>query len=356
MIFFDELQAFPDIATSLKFFKIDGRFDVIYSGSLLGINYKNIESNSVGYKYDIEMFSMDFEEYLWAKGYKEDIIDDMFEHMKNNKPFSSLELKQYFSLFTDYCIVGGMPAIVKMFIENNTFSNVLMTQNQIILDYKENIRKYALGLDQSRILNVFNHIPVQLTKDNKKFQISKVSKEARFRDYRGCIDWLNDAGMVNICYCLNYLELPLKGNYDDSKFKIYLKDTGLLVSLLDDESQLDLRANKNFGVYKGALYENIVAEGLVKSGYSLYYYKKNDSTLEIDFFIRSTDHLIPIEVKSGNNKSKSMKSLIENKKFPEVEYGIKFANANIGYHDHIYTFPTFLVFLLYRYMHTTDVQ
>lgn len=351
LIFFDELQAFPEIITSLKFFEIDERFDVICSGSLLGIHYKNIESHSVGYKTDYEMYSLDFEEFLWAKGYREETIDNMLYHMKELIPFSHIEMETYFSLFMDYCITGGMPAIVKMYIETNTFSNVLTLQNQIILDYKEDMRKYALGLDQSRILNVFNHIPVQLSKDNKKFQISKVSKDARFRDYRGCIDWLYDAGMINICYCLNYPELPLRGNYDESKFKIYLKDTGLLISLLDEESQLDLKLNKNLGVYKGALYENIVAEGLIKSGYELYYYKKSDSTLEEDFFIRSTNCLIPIEVKSGNNKSKSMRTLIDDQRYPDIQYGIKFARANIGYVDSIYTFPLFLVFLLYRYMH-----
>lgn len=351
LIFFDELQAFPEIATALKFFKIDGRFDVICGGSLLGIHYKNIEGNSVGYKTDYEMYSMDFEEFLWAKGYEPETIDDMLHHMKELIPFSQLEMETYFSIFMDYCITGGMPVIVQMYIESNTFSNVLTLQNQIILDYKEDIRKYAIGLDQSRIMNVFNHIPVQLSKDNKKFQISKVSKDARFRDYRGCIDWLYDAGMINICYCLNYPELPLRGNYDESKFKIYLKDTGLLISLLDEESQLDLKLNKKLGVYKGALYENIVAEGLIKSGYELYYYKKNDSTLEEDFFIRSTDYLIPIEVKSKNNKSKSMRTLIDEERYSDVKYGIKFAKTNIGYANSIYTFPLFLVFLLYRYMH-----
>ncbi len=168
-------------------------------------------------------------------------------------------------------------------------------------------RKYAEGLDQTRILNVFNSIPVQLAKENKKFQVSKIENGARFRDYRGCTEWLVDAGIVNVCYCLNNIELPLSGNYDIDKFKLYFGDTGLLVSLLDEESQEDLRLNKNFGVYKGALYENMVGEALVKAGYKLYYYKRNDGTLEEDFFIRSTNNLIPIEVKAKSGKSKSLK-------------------------------------------------
>ena len=232
LIFFDELQEFPDIATALKFFKIDGRFDVICSGSMLGINYRKIESNSVGYKTDYEMFSLDFEEFLWAGGYDDAFIDDMLTHMRTLTPFNELEMSVCSELFLNYCILGGMPAVVREFIEKGTFEGSLETQRQLIADYKEDIRKYADGMDQTRILNVFQHIPVQLAKDNKKFQISKVASGARFRDYRGCIEWLNDAGMVNICYCLNFPELPLKGNYDETKYKLYFADSGLLVAML----------------------------------------------------------------------------------------------------------------------------
>ena len=193
LIFFDELQEFPDIATALKFFKIDGRFDVICSGSMPGINYRKIESNSVGYKTDYEMFSLDFEEFLWASGYDDAFIDDMLTHMHTLTPFNELEMSVCGELFLNYCILGGMPAVVREFIEKGTFEGSLETQRQLIADYKEDIRKYADGMDQTRILNVFQHIPVQLAKDNKKFQISKVASGARFRDYRGCIEWLNDA-------------------------------------------------------------------------------------------------------------------------------------------------------------------
>ena len=348
LIFFDELQEFPDIATALKFFKIDGRFDVICSGSMLGINYRKIESNSVGYKSDYEMFSLDFEEFLWAKGYDDAFIEDMLEHMRNLTPFNEVQMSVCSSLFLDYCILGGMPAVVREFIEKGTFEGSLEIQRQLIADYKEDIRKYAEGIDQTRILNVFNHIPVQLAKDNKKFQISKVASGARFRDYRGCVEWLDDAGMVNICYCLNFPELPLQGNYDDTKYKIYFTDSGLLVAMLDEEAQEDLRANKNLGVYKGALYENVVGEALVKAGYKLYYYKREDSTLEQDFFVRTASALIPVEVKAKNGTAKSMRTLISSEKYADIHCGIKFTGGNIGYSDNIYTFPYFCAFLLKR--------
>ena len=352
LIFFDEITEFPDIATSLKFFKEDGRFDVICSGSMLGVNYKKIESNSVGYKTDYEMYSLDFEEFLWAKGYKEDVIEDMLLHMKTFTPFNELEMSVYHGIFLDYVVLGGMPAVVKDYIQKGTFEGSLDTQHQLIADYKEDIRKYAQGVDQTRILNVFNSIASQLAKENKKFQISKVEKNARFRDYRGCAEWLVDAGIVNACYCLNDVELPLSGNCDTDKFKLYFCDTGLLVSLLGEESQEDLRANKNLGVYKGALYENIVSEALVKTGYKLYYYKKENATLEEDFFIRSANNLIPVEVKAQGGRSKSLRTLISSDKYSDIAYGFKLSANNIGYSEQIYTFPYFCTFLLKRFMAT----
>lgn len=353
LLFFDELQEFPDICTSLKFFQIDGRFDVICSGSMLGISYKKIESNSVGYKTDYAMHSLDFEEFLWAKGYDDAFISDLLEHMKTLTPLNALQMSVCGSLFMDYCVLGGMPAVVREYIEKGTFERSLEMQRQLIADYREDIRKYAEGMDQTRIINVFNQIPPQLAKDNKKFQISKVASGARFKDYQGCIEWLNDAGIINLCHCLNFPELPLKGNFNESKYKIYFADTGLLVAMLDEESQADLRANKNLGVYKGALYENIVGEAFAKSGYGLYYYKREDSTLEEDFFVRTASDLIPVEVKAKNGRAKSLRTLIGSGKYADIHYGIKFVGGNIGCNDNIYTFPYFCVFLLKRYLSAT---
>ena len=355
LIFFDEVQKFPDIATSLKFFKQDGRFDVICSGSMLGINYRKIESNSVGYKSDYVMYSMDFEEFLWAKGYDDMFIENLLGHMEELTPLSETELSVCRALFLDYCVLGGMPAVVRDYIIRGTFEGSLEAQRQLIADYKEDIRKYAEGIDQTRILNVFNRITPQLAKDNKKFQISKVASGARFKDYRGCIEWLVDAGMVNICYCMSFPELPLGGNYDIDKYKLYFADTGLLVAMLDEEAQEDLRANKNLGVYKGALYENIVGEALVKSGYSLYYYKREDSILEEDFFVRTSDLLVPVEVKATSGRSKSLKTLIESERYPDIRCGIKLTGGNIGYSNNIYTFPYFCAFLLKRYLKETKL-
>lgn len=350
LFFFDELQACPNCATSLKFFKLDGRYDVICSGSLMGINYKEIESNSVGYKEDYEMYSMDFEEFLWAKGYSDDFIEELYQHMRDLKPFSQLQMDVLYELFRDYVVVGGMPEVVKTYISNKNFSGVLSMQRQLLLDYEEDITKYVEGLDKAKVKSVYSHISVFLAKENKRFQVTKIGRNARNRDYVGCVDWLADAGIINVCYCLDYPELPLKGNYDPKLYKIYFQDTGLLIASLDDEAQEDLRRNKNLGTYKGAIYENIVGDMLVKQGYNLYYYNSDKPSLEMDFFVRDYNSLIPVEVKAKDNATASLNTLIKSDAYPDVKYGIKFCYKNIGFDGKFYTFPYFLTFLLKRFL------
>lgn len=346
LIFFDEIQEFPDIVTSLKFFSLDGRFDVICSGSLLGIHYKDISSISVGYKSELEMRSLDFEEFLWALGYDESIKEDIFSHMVSFTPFSSSVLKIYNDLFLDYCIVGGMPDVVKDFVLKKTFENTLEIQKQIVIGYEADIRKYAIGLDKSRITNVFRSIPFQLGKENKKFQISKVRSGAKFKDYRGSLEWLEDAGIVNISRALQTPNLPLKGNVIEDFCVLYYADSGLLLSQLDGEAQADFRQNKNLDVYKGGLFESIIGEALVKSGYELRYYKKENSTLQEEFFVRYGDNLVPIEVKATNNNAKSLSTLIKSSEYCEITFGIKLIGGNIGFASNICTFPHFCAFLI----------
>ena len=354
LILFDEIQDYPEIATSLKSFCIDRQFDVICSGSMLGINYKRIESNSVGYKSEFQMQSMDFEEFLWATGYGSDVVNDLLSHMRLVTPFNQTDMNVFGGLFMDYCLLGGMPEVVRSFVEKGTFEGTLALQRALIADYKEDIKKYVEGIDKTRVLNVFNSIPVQLAKENKKFQISKVASGAKFKDYWGCIEWLDDAGMVNLCHCLHTPELPLRGNFEETKYKIYFKDTGLLVANLDDESQEDLRANRNMNVYKGALYENIVAEILSKQGYELFYYKKENSTLEQDFFVRTKKTLVPVEVKAKAGTAKSLSTLVKSDAYPDITTGIKFSAGNVGFQNNIYTFPYFCAFLLKRYLSGVD--
>lgn len=350
LFFFDEIQDCINCATSLKSFKMDGRYDVICSGSLMGINYHEIESNSVGYKEDYEMYSLDFEEFLWAKGYKDAQIEDLYGHMLSVTPFSKVELEVMMDNFREYMILGGMPAVVFSFVKNKNYSGTLKMQRQLLLDYEEDITKYAGGLDKGKILNVYRKIPVFLGGSNKKFQISKVARGARNRDYIGVVEWLESAGMINVCHCMTVPELPLKGNYNPDNYKIYFRDTGLLIGALDEEAQEDIRNNKNFNAYKGAVYENIVADMLVKQGYSLFFYKNEKGTLEMDFFVRDADSLVPVEVKAMDGATVSLNNLIKKDNYADVKYGIKLGYKNIGFNGTFYTFPYFMTFLLKRFL------
>ncbi len=350
LIFFDELQDCVNCATSLKFFREDGRYDVICSGSMMGINYREIESNSVGNKEDYEMFSMDFEEFLWAKEYKESQIEELYQKMLSVTPLTQIEYSVMLEAFREYMVVGGMPAIVAKFIHQKNYSGLLQMQKQILLDYEEDITKYAKGLDKGKILAVYRKIPMFLGSENKKFQISKVARNARARDYVGVTEWLENAGIVNVCHLLQQVALPLKGNYNPDNYKIYFRDTGLLIASLDDEAQEDLRLNRNFNAFKGAIYENVVADMLVKGGYTLAFYRNEKGTLELDFFVRDMNSLIPVEVKAENDSSPSLNKLITDDKYPDIQFGIKLANCNIGFNGRFYSFPYFMTFLLKRYL------
>ena len=346
LIFFDEMQECVSTATSLKAFREDGRYDIICSGSLMGINYNEIESNSVGNKEDYIMRSLDFEEFLWAKGYSNEQIDDLYKHMQELKPLSNMQYDVMMANFKDYMIVGGMPAIVSRFIENKNFSGILKMQQQILLDYEEDITKYAGGLDKTKILNCYRKIPVFLGNENKKFQISKIADGARNREYVGVVEWLANAGIVNISYAMEQASLPLKGNYNPDNYRLYFADTGLLIGSLDEEVQDDLRNNENMNTYKGALYENIVSDMLVKEGYDLYFYRDDSKKIEMDFMVRDKNSLIPIEVKANDNATISLNNLINSNLYKDIKYGIKLCNKNIGFNGKFYTFPYFLTFLL----------
>lgn len=353
LLFFDEIQEFPDIATSFKDFKADGRYDVISSGSMLGVHYKQIASIPVGFKTDYNLASLDFEEFLWACGYEANFIDGVFAHVVERKPFDAMTLDLMKRLFLDYCALGGMPEILRNYFEKGTFEGSSALQRELFLAYRDDVRKYADGVDQTRILNVLDHVAQQLAKENRKFQISKVARDARFKDYRGCVDWLKDAGVINVCHAMTFPELPIGGNQAEDKFKIYFADSGLLLGQLDDESQRDFRMNRNLGTYKGGLFENIVGEALIKSGAPLVYYKREDSTLEMDFFLRDAEHLVPVEVKAGSAKAKSLRTLVDSEHYPDIKWGIKLADGNVGFSNGILTLPQWSAFLLKRLLSST---
>lgn len=346
LIFFDELQEFPEIATSLKFFAQDGRFDVICSGSLLGIQVKHVKSFSVGYQETETLHSLDFEEFLWGCGYRDEQIAGLLDPIMSRRPFGAAVKNTMDRLFMDYCVTGGMPDVLETYFVNGTFERVPQTQRRILEDYREDIRKYAEGLDPVRIQAVFDSIPVHLAKENRKFQWSSVSKGATRRDFWGCVEWLEDAGVVNKCRRLDVPELPLGAHLDNDAYKLYLCDSGLLLAMLDKEVQEDVRIRRNLGTWKGGFFEHVVGEAMVKAGMPLAYYKRENSTLEMDFFARSADCMVPVEVKAENRRAKSLRTLIDRDTYKDVRWGVKLVNGNVGYENRVLTLPQWCAFLL----------
>ncbi len=342
VIFLDEIQNCPKARTALKFLAIDKRFDVIASGSMLGINVKEVTSYPVGYVEYLNMYSLDFEEFCWANGVSKASILDIKEYFLKKQKVPLAMHEKMLNLFKEYIVVGGMPRVVQEFVNTKSFSSVLTIQRAIISDYEDDIAKYAEGTEKLKARECFLSIPKQLAKSYKKFQYGLVSKNGTSRKYEGSLMWLYDAGIINFCYNLSIPELPLEGNAKNDAFKIYMRDTGLLVAMLEDGSQQDI-IEGNLGIYKGAIYENIIADILAKKGKKLYYFEHN-SQLEIDFFIRYNNKATAIEVKSAENtKSKSLNSVINNW---GVEKGIRLSTKNIGSINNIDYYPLYMAIFL----------
>lgn len=342
IIFLDEIQNCPNARTALKFLALDKRFDVIASGSLLGINYREVESFPVGYTEQIEMHSLDFEEFLWANGITSQSISDIKEYFDKKEVVPLAMNERMMNLFKEYIVVGGMPRVVNDFVQNHNFANVLKIQKAIISDYEDDIAKYAEGTEKAKARACFLSIPKHLSKDYKKFRYSLVMPSGSSRKYAGSLMWLYDAGIINFCHNLEIPQLPLEGNSRSDAFKVYMRDTGLLVAMLDEGTQEDI-IDGNLGIYKGAIYENIIADILGKKGKKLYYFEYN-STLEVDFFIRFEKVITAIEVKSaGNSKSKSLETVMD--KY-NVTKGIKLAPSNYGKKNDIDIFPIYMAMFL----------
>ena len=342
ILFLDEIQNCPKARTALKFLTQDKRFDVIASGSLLGINYKDVPSFPVGYVEHLEMHSLDFEEFLWANGVMPQSIADIKSYYEKKEKVPTAMHEKMLELFKEYIVVGGMPRVVWEFVKTHNFVNVLRLQRAIISDYADDIAKYAEGAEKAKARACFLSIPKHLAKDYKKFQYSLVDNRGSARKFAGSLMWLYDAGTISFCYKLSLPELPLEGNARSDTFKVYMRDTGLLTAMLEDGSQQDI-IDGNLGIYKGAIYENIIADIFTKSGKKLYYFEHN-SSLEMDFFIRQERQAVAVEVKSADNtKAKSMSTLMENW---NVKRGIKLSTKNVGGTMTVDSYPLYMAMFL----------
>ena len=349
---FDEIQDCPRARTSLKFFKIDGRFDVICIGSLLGVSgYRSQDPDDdrfapvpVGYEKIVEMYPMDFEEWLWTNGIQEAVFRKLEDCLSSLVPVPEVIHRRMTQLLQQYVIVGGMPRAVTTFMETHNIQEVVSVQNAIIEGYKTDMLKYAPQLDKPRIRECFESIPKQLSRENKKFAYAQVRANGRGRDYQGSLQWIEDAGIIRKCYNLEIPELPLDGNAISEQFKVYMADAGLFISMLERETAHDILNGNLFG-YKGAIFENLIADIFGKMGRKLYYYRK-DSGLEVDFVMRYDGECTLVEVKASSGNVKSTKTILAHPEKYHVSRAIKLGNYNIGTSDQITTLPLYMAFLL----------
>ena len=349
----DEIQNCPRARSSLKFFMQDGRYDVICTGSLLGVSgYKSAEQIKaedqatipVGAETIVEMYSMDFEEWLWANGINEQVFDFLRKSLQEETPIPADIHQRLRQLLLEYVVVGGMPEAVKTFFATHDMNQVCQVQRHILNGYRDDMIKYARAEDKPRIRECFDSIPRQLSRDNKKFTYSQVRKGGRSKEYISCLQWIEDAGIVRRCYNLMLPELPLSGNAIQDCFKVYMADTGLLVSMLDDGTQGDILQG-NLWTYKGAVYENLVADILGKMGRKLYYYQK-ESGLEIDFVMRYKGECTLLECKANTGNAKSVKTILSHPDKYHVHAAIKLGDYNIGRSEQLLTLPLYIAFLL----------
>ena len=352
-IILDEIQECREARTALKSFQMDGRFDVIATGSLLGVKgygksemdmEEGQDSIPVGYENVVEMYPLDFEEFLWANGINEKVIATVKSCFENETVVPDGIHKVMMELLYRYVIVGGLPDVVNTFLETKNIEQTYHVQRSLIAEYEDDMVKYAADEDKPRICECFGSIPKQLAKDNKKFQYSVLRKGARSAQYIGSIQWLEDAGIAKRCYNTKVTELPLEGNAVSDCFKLYTTDVGLLVSMLDYGTQADILKGNLLG-YKGAIFENLIADFLCKSGQKLYYYQK-DSGLELDFLVRYKSECVVIEVKAKSRQTKSLKTVLKNKNVYHINNAIKLGKYNVGREGEILTIPLYMGFLI----------
>ena len=346
VIVLDEIQDCPEARTALKFFRIDGRFDVIGTGSLLGVKGYGKEPKSipVGSETVIDMYPLDFEEFLWANGISDALIQMLKQHLENETPVPEALHNRMRQLLLQYTIVGGMPDAVQTFVDTRQMDEVLRIQRDIVRSYEDDMVKYAERKDKSRIKECFQSIPKQLSKENKKFQYSVVKKGSTAAKYAGSLQWIEDAGIITRCYNLSITELPLDGNAVEDVFKVYMRDCGLFVSMLEDGTQFDILQGNLFG-YKGAIFENLIADIFGKMGRKLYYFHK-DSGLEVDFVIRHHGVCTLVEVKAATGNTKSTKTILRHPEKYHVHHAIKLGDYNVGRNEQILTLPLYMAFLL----------
>lgn len=343
LLFLDEIQDVPNARTSLKFWTQDGRFDCIASGSLLGMDYKNEVSIPVGYEQQLIMRTLDFEEFIWALGAEVNLKEMLAPYVDGAKRVPEAMHNSLNKYLQEYMVVGGLPEVVDTYIATKDFYQVHLLQEKILRDYQDDIAKYALNQDKIKAKQCFLSIPRQLSKENHKFQYSVVEKKATARKFTSSLDWLHNAGLIDFAYNVNSPWFPLKAYVKEDQFRVYLCDIGLLVAMYGYQLKIALLSDALEGPAKGGIYESLVADILAKRGEELSYYKKEDSTLEIEFILERDCKLVPVEVKARKGSTRSLNELL---KMDNIERGYKLTAQNTGVVEKKITLPLYMAAII----------
>ena len=350
-LFLDEIQNCPRARAAFKSLALDSRVDVIASGSLLGLSFLNDgnqkeranESIPVGYERQVTMYSLDFEEYLWANGYDEDAIGVLRESFCELKPVPQTGNRKIERLFREYIVNGGMPEVVNAFLENQSFADAFSVQKMIIDSNLDDIARYASNVDKPKIRALYISIPVHLARENKKFKFSQIERGGSSRKFGHCVDWLRESSLVYQCHNLTLPMIPLCVYKTMDIYKLYMTDVGILCAMMGYETKKLLIDDTLADFAKGGLYENAIMTLLVRRGYVPHYFHPKANASEIDFLIEKDAAVVPIEVKSSNNSSKSFNLFLERK---EVQVGYKFVNGNVGKSGKKVTLPHYMAMFL----------
>ncbi len=343
LIFLDEIQKCPNARTALKFLAMDERYDVIASGSFLGISYKEVSSIPVGYETQMTMYSLDFEEYLWAVGYQEEAIHILKEYFDKKEKVPETIHNTMMKHLREYITVGGMPAVVNCFVKTNHFGEVYVEQQKILDSYLEDISNYAANTEKPKVKNCYLSIPKQLAKENKKFQFSVVEKKTSARKYENSIEWLRDSNLAQLCYNVSTVQFPLNAYEKGDQYKLYLSDIGLLVAMYGFDMKKVIIDDSLVGPVKGGIYENLIADMLVKRGHQVNYYRNQNGSIEIEFLITKDAQVIPIEVKANNGSTRSLNEILGRN---EIPYGYKLISGNVGVNDKKIVLPLYMAMFL----------
>ena len=343
LLFLDEIQMCPNARTALKFLALDNSIDVIASGSLLGIHYKNITSVPVGYEKQITMYGISFEEFLWANGYNEDKLKELFRYYEKKDKIPEIIHTNMMKLLKEYMVVGGMPAVVQAYITNYNFGEVQTLQENILASYMDDILKYASTYEKPKVRNCYLSIPRQLAKENTKFQFSVVEKKATARKFENSMEWLRDAGFVYLCNAVSTPSFPLKAYEKEGFYRAYMADIGLLIALYGFDMKKAIIDDSLSGAAKGGIYENLVEIMLINKGWKPNYYLSEDGSKEIEFLISKDASVIPIEVKANRGSTNSLNYFLRDEK---INYGIKLSAGNIGFQDKKLSLPLYMAMFI----------